>query len=68
MGRGNINQDGTKSKNFFNIDDPKNYSTETSWEWKSGVKGNMYKVKMTIASDLDYIMFLITQKYKNLQK
>lgn len=68
MGRGNINQDGTKSKNFFNIDDPKNYSTETSWEWKSGVKGNMYKVKMTLASDLDYIMFLITQKYKNLQQ
>ena len=35
MGRGNINQDGIKSKNFFNIDDPKNYSIETSWEWKS---------------------------------
>jgi hypothetical protein len=64
--RGNINPDGSKSKNFFNLDDPKGISEEGSWEWKSGVKGNLYKIRLDKNSDLDYIMFLINQKYKSI--
>jgi hypothetical protein len=64
--RGNVNPDGTKSKNFFNLDDPKGISEEGSWEWKSGVKGNLYKIKFNKDTDLDYLMFLINQKVKSI--
>jgi hypothetical protein len=64
--RGNVNPDGTKSKNFFNLDDPKGISEEGSWEWKSGVKGNLYKIRFNNNSDLDYLMFLINQKVKSM--
>jgi hypothetical protein len=64
--RGNVNPDGTKSKNFFNLDDPKGISEEGSWEWKSGVKGNLYKIKFNKNTDIDYLMFLINQKVKSI--
>lgn len=64
--RGNLNTDGKRSKNFFNLDDPKNLAEERSWEWKSGVKGNLYLVKFNKKSDLDYVMFLLKQKYRSL--
>jgi len=64
--RGNVNPDGTKSKNFFNLDDPKGISEEGSWEWKSGVKGNLYKIRFNKETDLDYLMFLINQKVKSI--
>lgn len=64
--RGNINPDGTTSKNFFTLDDPKGISEEGSWEWKSGVKGNMYKISLNKETDLDYLMFLINQKVKSI--
>jgi len=38
MGRGNINTDGTKSSNYFTLDDPKGISEEGSWEWKNQCK------------------------------
>jgi len=66
LGRGNIKTDGSKSRNFFDIDDPKSISSEYSWTWKNGTKGNIYKIKMNVNSDIDYITFLIKQKYKNL--
>ncbi|WP_037318622.1 hypothetical protein [Salegentibacter sp. Hel_I_6] len=64
--RGNLNTDGTTSKNFFHFDDPKNLAEERSWEWKSGVKGNLYLIKFDMKTDLDYTMFLLKQKYKSL--
>lgn len=64
--RGNLNTDGKRSKNFFNLDDPKNLAEERSWEWKSGVKGNLYLIKFNRKSDLDYVMFLLKQKYRSL--
>jgi len=63
--RGNVNPDGSKSKNYFDIDDPKDISSEGSWEWKSGTKGTIYRVYFDEKSDIDYMMFLINQKYKN---
>tara|TARA_B100001996_G_scaffold374465_1_gene353119 strand:- start:55 stop:1017 length:963 start_codon:yes stop_codon:yes gene_type:complete len=68
INRGNIKPDGTTSKNFFNFDDPKNVAEEVDWEWKSGVKGNIYKIELDKDSDLDYFFFLINQKIKNLTK
>ena len=66
IGRGNINPDGSKSKNYFNIDDPKNISKESSWEWKSGTKGTIYKIQITKDIEIDYVMFLIKQKYNSM--
>jgi hypothetical protein len=66
IGRGNVNTDGTKSKNYFTLDDPKGISEEGSWEWKSGVKGNVYRIKFDRNTDLDYIMFLLNQKIKSI--
>ena len=64
--RGNLNPDGTTSKNFFSFDDPKNLSEERTWEWKNGTKGNVYLIKFDKKTDLDYTMFLLKQKYKDL--
>lgn len=66
--RGNINPDGTTSKNFFNLDDPKNLAEERSWEWKNGKKGNLYLIKFDKRTDIDYTMFLLKQKYKSLHE
>ena len=66
--RGNLKIDGSKSKNFFTIDDPKKITKESSWTWKSGNKGTIYKVSILKDTDIDYIMFLIKQKYKNLRQ
>lgn len=64
--RGNVNPDGSKSKNYFDLDDPKKISKEGSWEWKSGTKGTVYKISIRKDSDVEYLMFLIKQKYNNL--
>ena len=66
ISRGNINPDGSKSKNYFDLDDPKGISKEGSWEWKSGTKGTIYKIPIDKNTDLEYVMFLIKQKYNNL--
>ena len=66
--RGNINPDGSKSKNYFDIDDPKGISTEGSWEWKSGTMGTLYRIYFDENSDIEYTMFLINQKYIQLTK
>ena len=63
--RGMVNPDGTRSKNYFDLDDPKGISKESFWEWKSGTKGTVYKISIFSDTDLEYIMFLIKQKYKN---
>jgi len=67
MLRGNVNPDGSKSKKYFTLDDPKNISEEGSWEWKSGTKGTIYKIKFDKNVNIDYIMFLIKQKYDSLK-
>lgn len=64
--RGNIKVDGSKSKGFFKIDDPKNIVRERDFEWKSGDKGCRYIFDIKSDIDLDYIEMLIKQKYKNM--
>ena len=68
ISRGNVNPDGSKSKNYFDLDDPKGISKEGSWEWKSGTKGTIYKIPIDKNTDLEYVMFLIKQKYNNLSE
>jgi predicted transport protein len=65
--RGNLKTDGTTSKNYFTLDDPKKIAKESSWTWKSGVKGTVYRITISDNADMDYMMFLIKQKYKNLR-
>lgn len=67
VSRGNINPDGSKSKKYFTLDDPKNISEEVSFEWKNGTKGTIYKIKFDENVNIDYIMFLIKQKYDSLK-
>ena len=66
--RGNINVDGSESKNYFSIDDPKGIASERSWQWKSGAKGTIYNISFTKNDDLEYLMFLLKQKVDNLNK
>jgi len=64
--RGNIKPDGSKSKNYFTLDDPKQISTDGSWVWKNGTKGTVYRVSLDKNFDVDYVKFLIKQKYNTL--
>ena len=64
--RGNTLNDGSNSKNFFTIDDPKDVTDEYSWTWKNGVKGNTYRTQFFKDSDVDYFIYLMKQKYKNI--
>jgi predicted transport protein len=65
--RGNIKEDQTKSKGFFTFkDDPKNITEERSWKWKSGQTGHDYKIRLRHQDDIDYMMFLLEQKYNSL--
>tara|TARA_Y100000768_G_scaffold313539_1_gene248302 strand:+ start:2585 stop:3541 length:957 start_codon:yes stop_codon:yes gene_type:complete len=64
--RGNIKTDGEKSRNYFDIDDSKNLTEERFWTWRNGTKGSVYVIRFKKSSDIDYMMFLIKQKYKNI--
>jgi len=61
-----VNPDGSKTKYYFTLDDPKGISEKGSWEWKNGVKGTYYKIRFDKNSDMNYVMFLINQKYKSI--
>jgi hypothetical protein len=65
--RGNEQPDGTRSKKFFYLDDPKNLSKEGNWNWKTGVQGHYYSIPLDDKSDVNYLLFLIKQKYINLK-
>ncbi len=66
--RGNENNDGSRSKKFFDLDDPKNLSKEGNWNWKTGVKGHYYSIPLDEKSDVNYLLFLIKQKYDRLKE
>ena len=63
ISRGTINIDKKKSKGFFNLDDPKKIALEGNWTWKSGETGHSYKISFKKENDLDYVMYLLEQKY-----
>ena len=64
--RGNIYLDGRKSKSFFNIDDPKNICKESHLTWKNGDQRHDYSFTLNAIDQIDYVEFLINQKYKSM--
>jgi hypothetical protein len=66
--RGVDNSDGSKSKNFFTIDDPKGIVNDHQRTLNNGTTQKQYKISLDLKSDLDYIMFLVKQKYNNILK
>lgn len=64
--RGDIRPNGIKSKGFLEMEDPKGMSEEKSWTLKTGVVGNSYVIRFSKESDLDYVVYLINQKYESI--
>ena len=64
--RGNKSEEGEPSKGFFNLDDPKGLAHLRNWTWKSGKTGHSYLVSITEKEQLDYVLFLLKQKYEAL--
>lgn len=64
--RGNIYKDGSKSKGYFTLDDPKNIADEGVVNWSSGDKRYYYIVKISSENDLEYLIWLFKQKAKSI--
>lgn len=65
--RGNKRASGETSKGYFTLDDPKALAKDRSWTWKTGQTGHAYSISVSKEKDLDYVMFLLEQKYKTLE-
>ena len=61
--RGTFYTDGTKSKNYIDIDDPKGVGAAKEYTWQNGNKGHEYQFSVTSPKDLEYAAFLLRQKY-----
>jgi hypothetical protein len=59
--------DGTKSKDFFTLDDPKGVCSDRYFNWASGQKGMNYSFSVKSKDDLEYALWLIKQKYDSIQ-
>ena len=66
ISRGKMNVDKIKSKGFFTIDDPKKIAKDGNWTWKNGETGHSYKIPFKRENDLDYVMYLLEQKYSSI--
>lgn len=66
--RGVHNPDGYKGENYFTIDDPKNVTTKTQRTLNNGSTQKFYEITVDNDFDIDYLMFLIKQKYNNINK
>ena len=64
--RGIHNPDGFKSKNYFTLDDPKEITKDHQRILNNGTTQKSYKISTDHKSDLDYLIFLIKQKYNSL--
>lgn len=62
--RGDIKQDGSKSKGFFTLNDPKNICVDAEYTIKkNGVNGKYHRIVIDETTDIDYVYSLILQKY-----
>jgi len=65
--RGTTHSDGTVSKKFFEIDDPKKITRVSEWAWSSsGNKGSRYRFNIDQMNQLDYGMYLVKQAYEHM--
>ena len=63
--RGNIKQDGSKTKGFFTFDDPKKRAKVIQQKHVDG-RRFYYELFLSNSNELDYIMFLVEQKFNTL--
>ena len=64
--RGNVYPGGVVRGKFFEIDDPKGVTSVRTWNWKSGVTGSVYTFSLKSLDQLDYVMYLVKQKYEHM--
>ena len=64
--RGNVKKNGEHAEGFFTLDDPKVMAKERSRILKSNSQQHSYIIGLKDLSDLDYVMFLLEQKYNAL--
>ena len=64
--RGEIKPDGTKSKGFFTLDDPKRIAEEKHWTYRNGIQGHKYDIKISDQDGIEYRMFLLQQRFDHL--
>lgn len=64
--RGDESADGVKSKSFFDLKDPEGVAITKDFRWKSGVKHYDYEIRVNSKSDLDYVVYLLKQKYESI--
>ncbi len=62
--RGQSSESGEQSKGFFNLDDPKSLANNRDWTWKDGKTGHSYLISITNQDQLDYVLYLLNQKYE----
>ena len=63
VSRGTQKSDGTLSRGYFNFNDPDHLAIENDWTWKNGDKGKVYQFKVKDTSKIDYLLYLLKQKY-----
>ena len=61
--KGNVKSDGSKSKGFFTLDDPKNISKIKNFKFSEGSRREYYNIKLSNLNDVGYCLLLIKQKY-----
>ncbi|GGZ86406.1 hypothetical protein [Novosphingobium arvoryzae] len=64
--RGTLYPDGTKSKNYIEIDDPKGVGAAKEFTWRNGNKGHEYQFSVTTPKDVEYATLLLKQKYDSI--
>jgi len=64
--RGTLSADGVRSKNYIDIDDPKNIGSPREFTWRNGNMGHEYLIPLGSIKDLDYVFSLIKQKYDSI--
>jgi predicted transport protein len=65
--RGNLKEGDTSSNKLLTFDDPKKMAKEYTRLRANGYIGYAYTVILTKVADLDYVIFLLEQKYKSLE-
>ena len=65
---GTVSNETSYSKNYFILDDPKKTAKMQSRNWSDSTKQLSYRVRIEANTDIDYLMFLIKQKYNSLSK
>jgi len=66
IAKGEKSPDGTPSKKFFELYDPKGIARDYSWTYKTGSTGHNYQIFLKDPNNLKDIIGLIEQKYDRL--